>query len=309
VVADNGSTDGSLEWLAKDLPQVERIALASNLGFAGGYNAALQQVDATWYALLNSDVEVRHGWLPTLHAHMLQHPRLAACQPKVLSHADPSRFEHAGAAGGFLDRNGYPFCRGRIFELTERDEGQYDDDREIFWATGACMLLRADAFHEVGGFDATLFAHMEEIDLCWRLKRRGWRIGYCGGASVLHVGGGSLGYGSPRKTYLNFRNSLVVLTRNTHGRALLPLLLHRAVLDVAAAVKFLVEGHGRHAWQVLRAHAHFLGRLPRVLRERRALAREDRDGNLTGMYLRSIAWDRFVKGWRTFSSLDQGAFR
>ena len=178
----------------------------------------------------------------------------------------------------------------------------------MFWATGACLLLRADAFHTVGGFDEALFAHMEEIDLCWRLRRRGMRIGYTGRSTVHHVGGGTLGYGSPRKTYLNFRNSLIVLTKNLRNGPLALRLLRRLVLDGAAAVKFLWEGHAVHSWQVVRAHWHFFARLPHVLRQRKELMSTDRDADLTGMYLRSIAYDRFILGWKHFGELDRSAF-
>lgn len=308
VVADNGSTDGSAAWLRAAMPFIRLIELGGNLGFAGGYNAALQQVDAERYVLLNSDVEVTPGWLDGLNAFLDADPGMAACQPKVLSHADPGRFEHAGAAGGCIDRNGYPFCRGRIFELTEEDRGQYDDDRTVFWATGACLMIRAAAFRAAGGFDEALFAHMEEIDLCWRLRRMGWRIGYTSAARVLHVGGGALGYGSPFKTYLNFRNSLIVLTKNLRSRALWLRVLRRLVLDGFAALKFLLEGHPAHAAQVARAHWSYFAALPRVLRQRRALMRTERDPDLTGLYLRSIAYDRFILGWRRFSQLDAGAF-
>lgn len=308
VVADNGSTDGSAAWLRAAMPGIRLIELGGNRGFAGGYNAALQQVEAERYVLLNSDVEVTPGWLDGLNAFLDADPGMAACQPKVLSHADPGRFEHAGAAGGCIDRNGYPFCRGRIFELTEEDRGQYDDDRMVFWATGACLMIRAAAFRAAGGFDAALFAHMEEIDLCWRLRRMGWRIGYTSAARVLHVGGGALGYGSPFKTYLNFRNSLIVLTKNLRSRALWLRVLRRLVLDGFAALKFLLEGHPAHAWQVARAHWSYFAALPRVLRQRRALMRTERDPDLTGLYLRSIAYDRFILGWRRFSQLDPGAF-
>lgn len=308
VVADNASTDGSPDWLAQEHPEVERIPLPENLGFAGGYNAALAGMDMEFYLLLNSDVEVTPGWYRTMERHLDDNPGMAACQPKVLSHRERSRFEHAGAAGGFIDRNGYPFCRGRIFERTEEDHGQYDDDRQVFWATGACMLVRADAFHEAGGFDAGLFAHMEEIDLCWRLRRMGWQIGYTSRAVVYHVGGGTLGYGSPHKTYLNFRNSLIVLTKNLHNGPLAVRLLRRLVLDGFAAAKFLLEGHGAHAWQVGRAHRHYFRRLPHVLRQRRALMSNERKPDLTGMYGRSIAFDRFILGWDRFERLDQQAF-
>lgn len=308
VVADNGSTDDSVAWLQAAHPAVRCVRLVKNLGFAGGYNAALEQVDAERFVLLNSDVEVTPGWLDQLNAYMDAHPRMAACQPKVLAHAAPQQFEHAGAAGGCIDRNGYPFCRGRIFELTELDNGQYDDDRPVFWATGACLMIRSDAFREAGGFDAALFAHMEEIDLCWRLRRMGWSIGYTSAARVLHVGGGSLGYGSTFKTYLNFRNSLIVLTKNLKSRALGLRILRRLVLDGFASLKFLLEGHPGHAWQVMRAHWSYFSALPRVLRQRRELMRTERDPDLTGLYLRSIAYDRFIIGWRRFDQLDAAAF-
>ncbi len=308
IVADNASTDGSVAWLKSHAPEVEVIRLPTNLGFAGGYNAALEVVDATYFILLNSDVEVGPGWVQALRDHLEARPDMAACQPKVRSYKDRDQFEHAGAAGGYLDRNGYPFCRGRIFELTETDNGQYDDDREVFWATGACLMIRAADFRAVGGFDASLFAHMEEIDLCWRLKRRGRAIGYTSATVVHHVGGGALGYGSPRKTYLNFRNSLIVLTRNMRTRWIGGRILHRMVLDVIAAFKFLLEGHAPHAWEVGRAHRHFLRRMPAVLRERRVLKATDLGRPLTGLYHRSVAYDRYILGWKTFTQFDQEAF-
>ena len=308
IVADNGSTDDSLAWLEQVHPSVRRIALEKNHGFAGGYNVALEQVDADRFLLLNSDVEVTAGWLDQLNDLLDRNPDMAACQPKVLSYAEQDKFEHAGAAGGFIDRNGYPFCRGRIFEITESDGGQYNDECEVFWATGACLLIRADAFREAGGFDADLFAHMEEIDLCWRLRRMGWRIGYTSSAVVRHVGGGSLGYGSPQKTYLNFRNSLIVLTKNLHNGWSWWWLFRRLVLDGFAACKFLVEGHAAHAWQVGRAHRHFFWRLPHVVAQRRSLMHTERTPNLTGMYHRSIAYDRFILGWKRFVQLDRSAF-
>lgn len=308
IVADNASTDGSLEWLRVHHPAVRVIAMARNTGFAGGYNEALAQVQSEYFLLLNSDVEVTPGWLDALVLYMDREPRMAACQPKVLSHSRRDHFEHAGAAGGFMDRNGYPFCRGRIFELTEKDEGQYDDEREVFWATGACLMIRRDAFREAYGFDASLFAHMEEIDLCWRLRRTGWHIGYTSTSKVFHVGGGALGYGSPRKTYLNFRNSMIVLTKNLRSRALLLRILRRFILDDFAALKFLLEGHGSHAWQVGRAHRHFCYRLPSILKERKRLMALERNPDLTGQYRRSVAYDRFILGWKKFSELDKSAF-
>lgn len=308
IVADNGSTDGSVDWLRADMPEVEVIAMAENSGFAGGYNRALAQVEARYYVLLNSDVETTPGWLEALRDHLEARPDMAACQPKVLAQGDHARFEHAGAAGGFIDRNGYPFCRGRIFEITEQDNGQYDDDRDVFWATGACLMIRAEAFRAAGGFDATLFAHMEEIDLCWCLRRMGWRVGYTASATVYHVGGGALGYGSPRKTYLNFRNSLAVLTKHLRSRFIVYRILHRLLLDGFAALKFISEGHADHAREVSRAHRDFIRWLPRLFRERERLSTLERSPDLTGMYHRSIAYDRYILGWRTFAQLDQGRF-
>lgn len=308
VVADNASTDASVQWLKESHPGIQCIVNPKNLGFAGGYNAALQGLESEFYVLLNSDVEVTPGWTSALERYMDRDPGMAACQPKVLSLREHGRFEHAGAAGGFIDRNGYPFCRGRIFERTEEDKGQYNDEREVFWATGACLMIRSKAFHAAQGFDADLFAHMEEIDLCWRLRRMGWRIGYTSSAQVYHVGGGSLGYGSPRKTYLNFRNSLIVLTKNLHTGSLFMRLLRRLVLDGFAAAKFLLEGHGSHAWQVARAHWHYFSRLRHVLQQRRALQALEHAPDLTGMYHRSIAYDRFILGWTRFDQLDERAF-
>mgnify|MGYP003393093677 CR=1 FL=1 len=308
IVADNGSTDDSIAWLQQRFPDLELISLPENLGFAGGYNAALEKIDATYFVLLNSDVEVSPGWLAPMRALLERDRGMAACQPKMLSHAQRDRFEHAGAAGGYIDRNGYPFCRGRIFEITEQDRGQFDDEAEVFWATGACMMIRADAFRTAGGFDASLFAHMEEIDLCWRLRRMGWRIGYTSKSVVYHVGGGALGYGSTRKTYLNFRNSLIVLTKNLRSRWIGLRILRRFILDDVAAIKFIVEGHADHAWIVGRAHRHFLHRLPAALRERRRLKAMDKSPDLTGQYQRSVAYDRFILGQKRWTDLDPSAF-
>lgn len=307
-VADNGSTDGSVEWLRTNCPRVTVHELGANHGFAGGYNLVLKDLPCRYAILINTDVEVVPGWLAPLIDRLERDPRMAACQPKVRSFHHRDRFEHAGAAGGLLDRNGYPFCRGRIFELTEQDTGQYDGDRDVFWATGACLALRMEAFRAVDGFDADLFAHMEEIDLCWRMRRAGWSIGFTSDSVVYHVGGGSLGYGSPRKTYLNFRNSLIVLTKNLRERHFPARLFRRLVLDAFAALKFLLEGHWAHFLEVGRAHRHFFGRLPRLLRERERLKALDRAPDLTGMYRRSIAYDRFILGWRRFTDLDDRAF-
>ncbi len=240
VVADNASTDGSIAFLREHFPEVRVLVLEKNWGFAGGYNKALAQVDADYYMLLNSDVEVTAGWLQPLVAFMDRHPEAAACQPKLRAVADRGSFEYAGASGGFIDRLGYPFCRGRIFDTVERDEGQYDSVEEVFWTTGACMLIRSADYHAVGGLDARFFAHNEEIDLCWRLRNRGRHL-YCVPESVVyHVGGGTLPKGNPRKTFLNFRNNLTMLYKNLPERELRGVMLRRWFLDYLAAWQTLI---------------------------------------------------------------------
>ena len=206
VVADNGSTDLSVELLKQKFPTVELIRLDNNYGFCGGYNRALKQVEAEYYVLLNSDVEVTPEWLEPLVALLDSSSDIAAAQPKVLSYNDKDHFEYAGAAGGFMDSLGYPFCRGRLFDITEKDTGQYNDTREVFWATGACLIIRSAVYHKLGGLDEDFFAHMEEIDLCWKVQRAGHKVYYCGTSHVFHVGGGTLSKSNPRKTYYNLRN-------------------------------------------------------------------------------------------------------
>lgn len=257
VVADNASEDDSLEWLTRHHPDIRVIEFDSNHGFAGGYNLALEKVAAEYYVLLNSDIEVTAGWLEPLLAYMNQHPEVVACQPKILSHTDPSCFEYAGASGGFLDVLGYPFCRGRVFDQIEKDEGQYNLPIDVFWATGACLMIRSVAFFDAGGFDSRFFAHMEEIDLCWRLQLKGHAIGVVPQSVVFHVGGGTLPRTSPQKTFLNFRNSLYMIAKNLPARYFYPLLPIRLGLDVLAALKFLLTGYRKDAMAVFRAHWAF----------------------------------------------------
>src|SRR5665213_1345257 len=214
IVADNASTDDSIEWLQNNFPKIKRIRLKNNGGFAKGYNDALEKIDAEYYVLLNSDVEVTQNWLEPIIKMMDADQNIGACQPKIRAFNDKEKFEYAGAAGGFIDKWGYPFCRGRIFDTYEIDEQQYNDSCEVFWATGACLFVRASAWKEVGGFDEDFFAHMEEIDLCWRMRNRGWKVMYCGESTVFHVGAGTLSKQNPKKTFLNFRNNLVLLAKN-----------------------------------------------------------------------------------------------
>lgn len=251
-VADNGSTDDSLALLAQEFPEVKVLMLGQNYGFADGYNRALDRVEAEYYVLLNSDVEVGEGWLLPLTRYMDGHPAVAACQPKLLSMADPHSFEYAGASGGFIDCYGYPFCRGRIMNTVETDRGQYDTARSIFWATGAALFIRRSAYWEAGGLDGRFFAHMEEIDLCWRLRSRGYGVVCIPESSVRHVGGGTLPKENPRKTFLNFRNNLLMLYKNLPDEDLHRVMRVRLLLDALASAIFLLKGQWgsfRAVWQ------------------------------------------------------------
>ena len=252
VVADNGSTDDSISFLETHYPSIRLIRLDKNYGFAGGYNLALRQVETDYFLLLNSDVQVTENWLSPLINQMEKHPEIAACQPKILSFAQPTQFEHAGACGGFIDKYGYPFCRGRVFTTLEQDNGQYDTVTDIFWASGACLLMRSSLFFEMSGFDDTFFAHMEEIDLCWRLKNRGYRIVCVPQSRVFHVGGGSLDVKNVRKTYLNFRNNWLMLYKNMTDKELRPIYFFRFFFDYVAALQMIVtlqRGHAYHVWK------------------------------------------------------------
>lgn len=271
VVADNGSTDKSIGVINKEFPSVRVISLEKNYGFCGGYNRALKMVQADNYVLLNSDVEVTEGWLTALEEVLASHANIGAVQPKILSYRRRDHFEYAGAAGGFIDRLGYPFCRGRVFDKLETDTHQYDDVRPVFWASGACMIIRSGLYHKFGGLDEDFFAHMEEIDLCWKMQRAGYQIYYCGKSTVYHLGAGTLGYGSPAKTYLNFRNGLAMITKHFSTAELLIKLPVRIMLDWAAAVMFLIKGKPENSGAVFRAHAAYLGSIGRVLTKRREI--------------------------------------
>jgi GT2 family glycosyltransferase len=271
VVADNGSTDQSLFVLKSEFPQVRIIALEKNYGFCGGYNRALKQVQADYYLLLNSDVEVTEGWLKPLTNMLDRDPTIAAVQPKILSYQDRNKFEYAGAAGGFIDTLGYPFCRGRVFQYVEQDIGQYDDEREIFWATGACFLIRSKIYHHFNGLDEDFFAHMEEIDLCWKMNRASYKICYSGKSKVYHKGAGTLEYENPFKTYLNFRNGLMLIFKHLNTPELVYKLPFRMMLDWFAAVVFFAKGNRKNAASIFRAHWHFLRHMRRLLQKRSSI--------------------------------------
>ncbi|GAA4410151.1 glycosyltransferase family 2 protein [Nibrella viscosa] len=302
-VADNASTDQSVSLLRDRFPAVRLLQLSRNHGYAGGYNAALRQIPAQYYVLLNSDVEVTPGWIRPVLALMEADSRIAACQPKIRAYDHRTHFEYAGAAGGYIDWLGYAFCRGRLFDTLEEDRGQYDDDRPVFWATGACLFVRAGVFHEAGGFDASFFAHMEEIDWCWRVQRLGYQIWTCGRSVVYHVGGGTLPKTNPQKTYLNYRNSLLMLYKNLPPERLFGTLLLRLVLDGISSAVFLRAGQWRDIGAILRAHFAFYGRLGALRPVRNQLLRQAGAVTHLPVYTRSIVWDYFVNGCKTFCQL------
>lgn len=256
-VADNASTDTSIAYVKAHFPSVRIIENKGNLGFASGYNEALKQVDTELYALVNSDIEVTENWLQPILTTFLNEPNTAIIQPKILDFKNKEYFEYAGAAGGFIDQFGYPYCRGRIFDTVEKDLGQYNDNMEIFWASGACFFTRSNVFKELNGFDDDFFAHQEEIDLCWRALNKGYQIKYISESVVYHVGGATLQQGNPKKTFLNFRNSLLMLTKNLPGNKLYSILLGRMVLDGIAGIQFLMKGKFNHFVAILKAHFSF----------------------------------------------------
>lgn len=257
IVVDNGSDDDSLEVLRNEFPEVETIAFDKNLGFAAGYNKAIEMTRYPYTVLLNSDVRTSQGWLRPLYDFMELHREVGAIQPKLLSDSDPTSFEYAGACGGFIDRNGYPYCRGRIFADCERDNGQYDTVADIFWATGACLMVRSELYLRVGGLDSRFFAHMEEIDLCWRILLSGHSIKAVPDSKVYHLGGGSLPSSNPRKTYLNFRNNLLMLHKNLPDSVRAPKLFKRRLLDTIAWAKFVATLDFKNAAAIVRAHRDF----------------------------------------------------
>ncbi|MFV0521090.1 MAG: glycosyltransferase family 2 protein [Mangrovibacterium sp.] len=271
VVVDNCSTDSSIQILQEQFPEVKTLELSENYGFAKGYNEALKHIDAAYYVILNSDVEVEEGWLEPLINCLDCNERVAAVQPKIRSYNQKEYFEYGGAAGGMLDKLGYPYCRGRVMNEVQKDLGQYDELEHIFWASGACMAIRARLFHEHGGFNENFWAHMEEIDLCWRLKNAGHEIVYVPESVIYHLGGGSLSYNNPKKLYLNFRNNLFMLYRNTPSCWLWFILILRMILDGVAALKLLFERNTAGMKAVWHAHRAFYSNLKVLRRERKAL--------------------------------------
>ncbi len=303
VVADNGSTDGSVEWVRLNFPDVRIFELGENFGFAGGYNLALQQIDAEYFILVNSDIEVTPGWSRSLIEFMDSHPIAAACQPKILSWSNRSHFEYAGAAGGFIDKYGYPFCRGRLFSETEADKGQYDDITEVFWTSGACMIIRSEVWKKCGGFDPAFFAHMEEIDLCWRLLLAGYKLYYLPQSVVYHVGGGALPYNSPFKTYLNFRNNLFLLYKNLPSSKLHSTLLKRKFLDGLSALFFLFSGKPGNIRAIWKAHMDYYRGAKEMKLKRDTIIRSSEDNPWKYILNNSLVFEFYIRGNKTFRKL------
>lgn len=301
IVADNASTDGSVTWLQELNPAVRIIELAQNFGFAKGYNEALKQVKADYYVLLNSDVEVQPGWVEPVIELMEADTKIGACQPKILMERNRALFEYAGAAGGWIDGLGIPFARGRVFDVCEEDRGQYDDIAPIFWASGAAMFVRASVYNNCGGLDEYFFAHMEEIDLCWRMQLAGYSVMVCPQSVVYHVGGGTLPKGNKRKIYLNFRNNLIMLFKNLPRQQLVWKLPLRLSLDALAAWKSLFTGDTAYFMAVLKAHLGFIRWC--LFKQKLSIRPVSKTGILQGWFNKSIAWAYFVQGKRKFSEI------
>ncbi len=297
-LADNASSDDSVDYVRNTFPEVKIVENSENGGYAKGYNDALLEIDEDIYCLLNSDVEVTQGWLDPVITSFKHSETIAAIQPKILDYKKKTHFEYAGAAGGFIDKFGYPYCRGRIFDTLEQDNGQYNDSIPIFWASGACLFVRKSVFEEVGKLDEDFFAHQEEIDLCWRMQNHGYQIMYQGASTVYHLGGATLNTMNPKKTYLNFRNNLYLLIKNAPKRDLLFLIFIRLLLDGLAGFKFLIEGKFSHFIAIIKAHFSFYANFNTFIKKRKKLSK-------TGKYYSffSVVWQYFILKHKHFNQL------
>ncbi|HVW94964.1 MAG TPA: glycosyltransferase family 2 protein [Mucilaginibacter sp.] len=305
IVGDNASTDSSVEFIQNTYPDIKVIQNDHNYGFTGGYNRVLSKVEADYYILLNSDVEVSPGWIKPIIDLMESDPQIAAAAPKIRAYNKRQYFEHAGAAGGFIDSYGYPFCRGRMFYEIEEDKGQYQQSGEVFWATGAALFIKSDLWHKAGGFDDRFFAHMEEIDLCWRLKNMGYKVMYCAESEVFHLGGGTLNTENPFKTYLNFRNNLLLLSNNLPFWRAVFVISARFWMDLLALFRFLSEGKRRDAWAVSRAHQNFILSLFKKNKSKTVVkTKKTAFPNSPGIYRGSLVWAFFVKKKKHFTDLE-----
>jgi GT2 family glycosyltransferase len=308
-VIDNASNDRSTEFIRTNFPHVKCIQLEQNYGFAEGYNRGLKEIsNYNYYVLLNSDVETPSNWLKPMHSFLHSNPKMAACAPIIMDIQRRDYFEYAGAAGGYLDQDAYPFCAGRIFYNFEQNHQQYSKNKEVFWASGAALMIKSEIWEQVDGFDTSFFAHMEEIDLCWRLKNRGYGIGICAESHVFHVGGGTLDRQSAFKTYLNFRNSLFLIVKNHRRSPLLPFIFKRLVLDGIAGIRFLIEGNSKYTLAVLKAHFHFYSKAGTYFKKRKEEKKAWTKPNLYGYFAGSILVSFFLKHKKKFSDLDQTLF-
>jgi len=301
VIADNGSTDDSISFLATHYPDTRVICFPENYGFAGGYNKALQQIQSDYYILLNSDVEVQAGWLEPMVALLENNKSIAACQPKILSYNNKTMFEYAGAAGGWLDKYGYPFAKGRVFDINEEDRGQYDQTEPIFWASGAALFIRPAVFHAAQGFDEYFFAHQEEIDLCWRMQLAGHKIYSCPQSVVYHVGGGTLPRGNSLKTYLNFRNNRIMMSKNLPFSKKLWVMPARNFLDGISAWKGLLTGDGGYFIAILRAQLAFIKWL--LFYQKKSVFPVTKKGTLSGYLQKNMVWQHFARKKKYFHEI------
>ena len=304
IIADNASSDESVQFLQENYSELRLIQNEQNGGFAKGYNDALKQIDSEYYVLLNSDIEVSPNWIEPIIEMMDKDKSIAVVQPKILSYFEKEKFEYAGAAGGYIDKYGYPFCRGRIFESLESDQNQYNDTVEIFWATGAAMFVRADVYHNLGGLDERFFAHQEEIDFCWRVKQQGYKVMYNGHSHIYHIGGGTLPKSSSRKTYLNIRNNLTMLYKNLPKNRLYSTIFFRLVLDGVAAMKFALGNGFPEIWAILRAHRDFYKLIPQLHRERKKVSIKE----VKHIYQKLIIKEYFLKKKKEFTELEEKNF-
>jgi GT2 family glycosyltransferase len=303
-IADNASTDGSVEFVKTNFPDVRIIQFDKNYGFTGGYNRALAKIEAKYFLLLNSDVEVTEHWLEPLYTWMENHPKTAACTPKIRSWYEKNKFEYAGAAGGFIDYLGYPFCQGRIFDMLEEDSNQYDIDRDIFWATGACIMLRSDVFRSLQGFDELFFAHMEEIDLCWRMQRLGYSIHFCPQSIIYHIGGATLPKQNPRKTFLNFRNNMLLLYKNLPSRRLGSILIMRFILDGISGIRFFLRGDWGAGFAIIKAHFAFYKMVPLYRNYRKKQDWTRNETTIETIFPHSIVYHHFIRKINRFNDLN-----
>jgi GT2 family glycosyltransferase len=304
VLVDNASTDDTADYVRTHFPDVSIVTVQVNHGFANGYYEGLKEIKAKYYVLLSADFEITPGWFQPLHQLMERHPEIGACQPKIKYYKEKEKFEYAGAGGGFIDKWGYLFCRGRIFFTLEEDKGQYDNTIETFWASGGCMFINAELYHKLGGLDRDLYAHMEEVDLCWRMKNNGYKIAYCGTSTVYHIGGSVISYGSPQKIFYNYRNSLILLLKNLPSSRLWWLLPFRLILDGVSGARALLKGDFKELKAIVRAHWSFFMSFSSWWKKRAISKSLITQPTMHGIYPKSIIWEYFAKNKKLYTDLD-----